>query len=382
MHASASHPLSVDPDRARRLAALAELGLRPRSEPETTELVPLPDGRVRLTQAAPAMGTLVAVTVVDGSPAAAEALIAAALGAMDARIEIFNRFDPASAVAVLNERGRLAAPPPELARVLAHASALYRASAGAFDVTVQPLVDLFRERRAAGLTGPPATARLAEALARVRGDAVAVSARRIELRGDGVGITLDGIAKGFIVDAMAEALQARGCGHYLVNAGGDIRARGGRDGAAPWRVAVRDPAAAAAATVEALSLRGPARAAPAADAAAPPWLDVICCDRGALATGSYEIFCGRDRTYHHLMSAATGASASGCRSVTVRAATCMQADALATALFVMGPAVGLPWLERRGDAAALVVAADGTCQATRNWNRYRPQPVPQRGRGS
>jgi len=163
------------------------------------------------------------------------------------------------------------------------------------------------------------------------------------LEDDGVEITLDGIAKGYVVDRMAAVLEAHGARGYLVNGGGDIRTGGTRDGVQPWRVGVCDPEQ--------------------TDAE----LDVLPLTDGAVATsGSYEIYFDRERTRHHIVTAA-GVSPGECLGVTVRAATAMLADALATAAFVAGPTAGIRLVESVPGCSCLVVDAHGAQHSSSSW---------------
>lgn len=317
--------------------------------PLTTEAVRLGGERWRITQAVPAMGTVVSMSVLDASRDRAEEAAGRAWEAMHRCIAVLNRFDAASAVSELNSAGRLKDAPDELLAVLRPARDLTSRTGGAFDPTVKPVVDLLHERRERGLSGPPAEHELRDALGRVGVARMRLRGRTVAFRGDGMGLTLDGIAKGYVVDAAAAALEHAGIAHYLVNAGGDIRTAGSRDGTAPWRVAVQDPDKAD---------RFPA---------------ILAMGTGAVATsGSYEIYFDGERTCHHIVEAATGRSPGECVSVTVRAPTAMQADALATAVFVMGPAAGLRLIAATPGCESLVLTAGGRHRSA-GWDRLQEE---------
>ena len=158
------------------------------------------------------------------------------------------------------------------------------------------------------------------------------------------------MAKGFIVDRMAQVLQTCGVDNYLINAGGDIRTAGARDGRAPWSVAVQDP-----------DKRG-------------EYPDILQLHDGAVATsGNYEIYFDRDRTLHHIIDS-TGGSPAHTSGVTVRATTAMTADALATAIFVAGPEEGMRLVASIPGAACLIVAADRSILKSAGWTN-RPETV-------
>ncbi len=330
--------------RTRNLAALLELGFEsaaaPDPEPTLTEIDPIGRNRVRVSQALPAMGTVVSVSVLDESADRALERAAAAYAEMHRTIDLFNRYDDASALGVLNSCARLRAAPPEFIEVLRRAQFTQAASNGAFDMTVAPVIDVFRDHRERGLAGPPDSGLIDAARARVNATGVAIHGHDVRLR-DGVSVTLDGIAKGYIVDRMAAAVdEAEG---FLINAGGDVRTGGTRDGDLPWQVGVRNPES------------------PDAE------LDVLPLFAGAVATsGSYEIYFDRERTQHHIVNA-FGVSPGDCLAVTVRAPSATFADSLATAAFVAGPGAGLRTIESVPGCSGLIVDATGRQHTTKNW---------------
>lgn len=328
--------------RARNLAALLDLGFECVDEPLPTESEQLAGGLCRLTKSVPAMGTVVAVTVVADSGGRAEDAVGRAFREMDLGIALFNRYETGTALGVLNGDSRLRDAPDDLLLLLRRARALHLLSRGAFDVTVTPVVDALRDHRDAGLPGLPDEAVLSAAAARIDARGVVVHGRDIELR-EGVQVTLDGIAKGHIVDRMAAVLAAGALTGFLINAGGDIRTDGTRDGAGPWQVGVRDPDR------------------------VDSELAVVPQGTGALATsGSYEIFFDAERTRHHIVNG-TGVSPGACRSVTVSAPTAMLADALATAAFVAGPEAAPALVESVPGCACLLVDASGRQISSTHW---------------
>lgn len=330
---------------AQKFAALAELGLeRVDVVPVETEAFPVGRGFWKMVQTRPAMGTRVSITAVAESQQRATEGFGHAFAEMDRLIALLNRYDPASAVSQLNAAGRIEGPPPELVQVLKQARSFHQTSFGAFDVTVGPLLAVFRAGFRQVVPCGPDDAEIRDALARVGAHHVAVSRRRVTLARDGMAVTLDGIAKGHIVDAMAAVLDRHGLRQYLIDAGGDIRARGTRETGSPWTVAVRDPA----------------------NHGLLP--DVVPLDGGAIATsGSYEIHFDDDLAFHHIVDAATGRSPAAARSVSVRAPTAMAADALATGVFVLGPAAGVALVDGLRGCGCLVVDQNGRQWKSRRW---------------
>jgi thiamine biosynthesis lipoprotein len=225
--------------------------------------------------------------------------------------------------------------PGDFLAVLRCALATAEASGGAYDPTVGPLVDLwgFGPQPVAG-EGPPRADRLAQARARV-------GWRRLRLDGGsalqpgGLGLDLSGIAKGYAVDLVAEYLEAAGIGSFLVEIGGELRGHGVKPDGTPWWVALERP---------------PGEAAGAADL-------LVALHGLAIATsGDYRrCFLHAGRSYGHTLDPRTGwpvGAAIG--AVTVLHPSCMQADALATALAVLGLPAGLEHAAKHGIAALLV----------------------------
>lgn len=337
------NPHAIDAARrARNLSALLELGFECDEEPLSSETAAIGNGLWRVSQSLPAMGTVVTMSALDASEDRATEALATALAEMHRGIGLLNRFDDCSALGVLNAESRLADSPDELVEVMHRARGVHLLSSGAFDVTVTPVIDAFRAHRDAGLPGIPDAIELRVANERVNAAGVIIEGRKVRLH-DGVEVTLDGIAKGYIVDSMAAVLTASGVAGYLVNGGGDIRVGGTRDGVRPWRVGVRDP-------------DNPGEE-----------LDVLPLLEGAVATsGSYEIYFDSERTRHHIVSS-DGTSPGECRSVTVRAPSTMLADALATAAFVAGPGAGDRLVESVPGCSCLIIDAHSTQRPSSSW---------------
>jgi thiamine biosynthesis lipoprotein len=341
-----SQPLGV----ADRLSRLLEMGFERAAEaPVTTEALQVDRRTVRVTSERAAMGTRVSITALAPSRARAEEAIGRAFEEMDRLIAIFSRFESRSAISQLNDAGRLDGPPPELERVVARGLRFHQTTRGAFDISVEPVVRLLRERLAGEAPVEPSDAEVRDALALVGSREVACSRGRIRFGKSGMGITLDGIAKGYIVDAIADTLERSGLKRFLVNAGGDIRARGVKEDRRPWAVAVRDP-----------------------------WRDdrypdAIRLTDGAVATsGSYEVFFDAARRYHHIVDGKTGRSPNASTSVTVLAPTAMAADALATSVFIMAPAEGCRFIESLPRCACLIIDRDGRVFTSRGWRSAAP----------
>jgi len=209
---------------------------------------------------------------------------------------------------------------PELFDVLAAGSAVSRASAGAFDVTVGPLVLLWR--RARRQEQLPSAQALSEARARVGHEALELDpARRAgRLVRQGMRLDLGGIAKGYALDEARRVLAEHGLERVLIDGGGDLLAGAPPPGARGWRVGVA----------------GLDSADPRLDRAGTE-LELA---HAALATSgdlerSFEL---EGQRFSHILDPRSGQALSERRLVSVQAPSGLEADAWATALSVLGPA--------------------------------------------
>ena len=256
----------------------------------------------------------------------------AELGRLDA---IFSLYRHDSALRRLNREGGIDAPPLELVELLSLCRGLHRLTGGAFDPTVQPLWELHARQfpsppESAGGHGrgdheracdPPAAAPVAgpglaareRALRRVGFERVVIEPARIEFERANMGITLNGIAQGYLTDRIAERLLRAGVTNALVDIG-EIRVFGRPSGRESWRIDRTEPGEAA------------------------PHREAIELTRGAVATSSPAGFrFGGHPRHHHLFDTRTGESASRASTVTVVAPTATLADGLSTAFAMMAP---------------------------------------------
>jgi thiamine biosynthesis lipoprotein len=286
----------------------------------------------------PAMGSTYTLKIAGATPVAPAAAHDAAHDALQAVERLMSTYLADSEVARLNRApaGAPVALSADTFAVLALAAEIARDTDGAFDVTVAPVVDAwgFGPSRGRRVVGDDERRAL---LARVGRDKLALDAGRrtaVKARAD-VAADLSAIAKGYGVDQAARALDALGVANYMVEAGGEVRTRGRNAEGAPWQIAVEAPDAV------------PQR----------PWLVVPLADRSLATSGDYRIFFEQDgqRYCHEIDPAAGEPIGSGVASVSVVDADCARADALATALMVMGETRGAAFATERGIAAYFIV---------------------------
>lgn len=308
----------------------------------------LPQKELRLT--GETMGTIYHVKVMAGLLTSKSNL----QRAVDDRLAAINRsmstYDPSSEISRFNAittAGQPFAPSDDFARVLAVAAELHRMTAGAWDGTVDPLINLWGFGRQGRGHRIPSAEAIQTALAHVGFDRIHRDPSGTLSKMDpGVTLDLASIAKGYGVDEIARLLGRRGFDRFLVEIGGEVYARGLRGDGQPWIVGINRPDKDAA-------LNDVYRAVPLTD-------------RAMATSGDYRLFFEADgRTYAHIIDPRSGRPVTnGVVSATVIAANCTVADGLATALMVMGPHQGVALVNRLDTVECLIVVrrADGNLE--------------------
>jgi thiamine biosynthesis lipoprotein len=312
--------------------------------PASAEAVKFDRKLYKVSETRLAMGTFVSMTLLHTSRDQAGEAIFSAFEEIDRLTRDMSRFDRSTAIAQLNREGRLVDVPPDMANVVRRALSHHRISNGAFDISVKPVVDLFKNRFSGIKPSPPTEMEMREALKRVDASCIQLAGNSILFKKPGMGITLDGIAKGYIVDKASGALSEHGIENYLINAGGDIRTSGRRQDGKPWTIAVQDPSK---------KQRYP---------------DKIKMTNGAIATsGNYEVYFDREKMFHHIVNPLNGYSPNASDSVSVMAETAMDADALSTSVFVMRPKKGIRFVNSLPGCECLVVGKGNRKMRSAGW---------------
>ncbi len=281
------------------------------------------------------MGTVVEITAFGPAQAPLEAAVDKAFAEMTRIDNLMSPHRPGSDVARLSAAAVSLEISPDTAAVIAAGLQVATASGGAFDMGLGRLKDLW------DIEGEhphiPTAAEIKDALAGSGPGDLRLDGRVVSKRDPRLTVDLGGIAKGYAVDRAIAVLRAAGVSHASVNAGGDIRLLGDR-GDRFWKIGIQHPRKkdAILATLE-------------------------LADTAVVTSGDYERYFERDGVrYHHLFDPKTGQPARSCQSVTIVAPQAILADALATAVFVLGPEPGLELLRHFPGSEALIVAADGS----------------------
>ncbi len=217
---------------------------------------------------------------------------------------------------------------PELKTVMERAVKFHDISDGAFDPTIAAVKWLWDFENGGSI---PSREQLAEALSTVGMEHITIQGDSLRIDSPGTKIDPGGVAKGYIVDCMVSFLKRKGISSGLINAGGDIYTFGKKPDGSDWIIGLRHPRLNKTIVLEHI-------------------------DIPAVATsGDYERYFMQDGVrYHHILDPETGYPADKSASVTIWTDSSMDADILATAVFVLGPEKGIALAESLDNVEALV----------------------------
>lgn len=292
----------------------------------------------------PAMGTHATVTIVgtpiDAMSGRIRRINAAVIDEITAVERLMSIYKPDSDVARLNGNvsGKEIAIDTRTFEVLDTAVAVSRLTGGAFNVFILPTEQLWGFKTGhAHKVPPPREIEASPADGSEISMKEAGEKHFARLLKDGTKIDLGGIAAGYAVDRAVRVLREMNARGALVDIGGDCYCLGMSANGTPWRVAVRHPRGGGVLTVLELS------------------------DRAVTTSGDYEdFFMENGKRYSHIFDPRRGRPAeSGVISATVISDTCVMADALATALVVMGKDEGLKLVKRLPATECILVTEAG-----------------------
>jgi len=285
------------------------------------------------------MGTFANIIAVADSPRTANQSINAAINELNRIDSMMSSYDPDSQLSQINKNA-FKEPVflgPELSEVLSAAVAYSEKTGGAFDITVGPVIDLWRQAEKAKKN--PSKKQLEAARSKVGYKKLQFGRfdSTLKFGVEGMRLDLGGIAKGYAIDLAVKAMQDSGALGGMVDVGGDIRCFGSppksRDN---WLVGLQDPA------VENGLL-----------------LVLKLNDMAVATSGNYQRFVVVEGQKHsHILDPQTSSSADKFTSVTIIAPKAIDADAFATSVSVMGAEKGLPLIESTPDTEAVVIPAE------------------------
>ncbi|MCG3173058.1 MAG: FAD:protein FMN transferase [Myxococcota bacterium] len=230
-----------------------------------------------------------------------------------------------------------------VAKVIRAAQEISAGSGGGFDITFKSIAWLWKGRNH-GPEAVPGDDEIKKLLPLVnyRDITLDAAASTVRLKKKGQMIGLGAIAKGYIVEEAARALERGGAVSCLVTAGADSFAAGPRPGNQPWMAPIPNP-----------RKRGNALAS-------------FPLSKGAVSIASdiERFFIVNGRRYHHIIDPRTGSPAQGVRQVILMGPSGMLTDAWSTALFIMGPTEALRWLEKNPSFSGAIFEESGAVRAT------------------
>jgi thiamine biosynthesis lipoprotein len=222
------------------------------------------------------------------------------------------------------------------ASVVARSLELSKSTNGAFDPTLQPMLNLWGFGSEGGERQVPSDTEIENIKPATGWQKITTDGSSYLQKSDpAVSLALGAIAKGYGVDALAKILDEAGCENWFVEIGGEVIVKGINPKGTPWRIGIQYP------TTNPMSSRLQGIVNLSGDAAA--------------TSGDYHNYLEEDgEIYSHILDPRSGrAVLSDTASVTVVAPNCMDADGMATALFVMGAEEGLDWVEQQPDIEAM-----------------------------
>jgi thiamine biosynthesis lipoprotein len=219
--------------------------------------------------------------------------------------------------------------------VIKKAQEISELTEGGFDITVGPLTELWRKAREKNT--PPSIKDVKEKLGLVNFKNIEMDQEgKVFLKKKGMAIDLGGIAKGYAVDRAFELLKSLGYRNLIINAGGDLRV-GGLKIDQPWSIGIQNPRE---------SQKLLAR--------------ISISDTAVATSGDYEkFFLYQGKRYHHIFSPKDGFPTDDCQSVTVLCKEGTIADALATAVFVLGREKGYSLCQKLEGVDCIIVDKEG-----------------------
>jgi thiamine biosynthesis lipoprotein len=296
------------------------------------------------------MGTLVEITVRDPDADKTQKAIDQAFAEMRRLETLMSTHLPASEISRLNaEAGNKEFFPvsKEVLEVIKRGIYWGENSNGALDISIGPVSRLwqFDDEN----PSIPDTKTISQAAGLVNFHNIEIDQSNVRLKQAEMALHLGAIAKGYAVDKAMEVLKNQKIEHALINAGGDLKALGSREDGKPWSIGLQHP-------------RKPEK-----------MIASFALSNKAVATsGDYQrYFMLGDKRYHHVLNPASGMPARGMISATIIADNVMDADALATAVFVLGKEKGLQLADSLDGVEAMLVTEPGKILFSQN---FQSQP--------
>ncbi|HOL22041.1 MAG TPA: FAD:protein FMN transferase [bacterium] len=291
----------------------------------------------------PAMGTFVSITM-EKSPNY-EKILDGAFSIIKKLEKKFSVYIPDSEISRLNREKKIEAS-SDIIHVIKKSIEVSKITGGAFDITILPLINLYRESEKTG--APPSEEKIRMILQCIGYEKIRVKDNIIQIPKK-TEIDTGGIAKGYMVDSTANFLKKNGINSGLVNAGGDIYCFGKNPEGGKWKIGIRDPFHKEK-TVKTLYLNN-------------------C---GVATSGDYERYLYiKGKKYGHIINPLTGKTVQDFPvAVTVIAPDATTADAFATAFFVLGIEKSINLVNKLEGISVFIINGDGKFYESRNFSKF------------
>ncbi len=284
----------------------------------------------------PCMGSLLEITLYDTETDRCRQAMRAAFDEILRLEDLLSPFKPGSELSRINRMapyGPVKAD-PEMVALIQQALAFSHLTQGALDLTITPLMKLWGFRKQENLVAPPTTEQIQKTLKFVGYQKVIVDIDHstVKYLSEGIEIEFGSIGKGYAVDRVVQILRKYGISQAMVNFGSSIYTLGRPPAQDGWHIAIRHP-------------RNTGHV-----------IDVVVLKDCAIGTsGDYEQGLWLEgQWYSHILNPKTGNPVTGTACTSVIAPTALQADALSTAAFVMGPESGLRFLKNQVGLEGLI----------------------------
>jgi thiamine biosynthesis lipoprotein len=287
------------------------------------------------SQTREAMGTIVTVAVVGADEQQAYEAIDEAFERIADVENLMSNYKNQSQLSALNQDKILPDTDPSLIYVLEQAKYYNNITNGAFDITIEPVLELWASKYGEGKSNqPPAQEELDAVLPYVNSSAIIINGTTVSV-GKNMKLALGGIAKGYAVDEAVNILRSEGFENGFVNAGGDGYYFGARPDGDPWVVGLQDPDK----KTESITVMG-------------------ISGKAVTTSGNYERYFNESAKMSHIADPRTGYPVSSLISSTIIADSAIEADALATSVFVMGEKDGMELIDSLDGVECLLITPD------------------------
>jgi len=297
-----------------------------------------------ITESQQMMGTIVTIEIVGSGPDA-QGAINSAFDEIDRVEKLMSTYDPKSEISILNTEGKLNNASEDFIYVIKQSLYYGDISSGAFDITIKPILNLWKSKISADEF--PTGQDINETLLLVNYSNISINDDTVSFKTQGMSITVDGIAKGYAVDQAVAVLKNSGYSSGFVNAGGDGMYFGTKPDGTKWNVGLRNPEDKSESVVV---------------------MEIL--DMAVATSGNYERYFNESARLSHISDPRTGISSEGLLSATVIASSAMEADTLATAVFVSGPDNGLEIIENTENTECFLITPEGQILTSSGFDSY------------